>query len=165
MRSRQKFRISPEELAQINKNLTKKILYYTPFDDHEDLPLGFGHYSFVEKGCPVTNCFVTADSKLMSEHEYDAIIFFIEHMMGGLISPPNQNHRKPSQHYVMFLMEGPLNEWFPFEKYKNFFNWTMTYRRDSDFYTPYGWIAPKDWEWHYPPVEPINWKEYMTPGT
>ena len=41
----------------------------------------------------------------------------------------------------------------------------MTYRRDSDFYTPYGWIAPKDWEWHYPPVEPINWKEYMTPGT
>ena len=99
-----------------------------------------------------------------SINEFDAIIFFIEHMMGGNIPPPNQYHRKSSQRYVMFLMEGPLNEWFPFEKYKNFFNWTMTYRRDSDFYTPYGWIAPKHWEWHYPPVEPVNWKQYMIPG-
>ena len=85
-------------------------------------------------------------------------------MLAGQITLPNQYHRKSSQHYVMFLMEGPLNERFPYEKYKNFFNWTMTYRRDSDFYTPYGWIAPKYWEWHYPPVEPVNWKQYMNSG-
>ena len=85
-------------------------------------------------------------------------------MLGGQITLPNQYYRKSSQHYVMFLMEGPLNERFPYEKYKNFFNWTMTYRRDSDFYTPYGWIAPKHWKWHYPPVKPVNWKQYMKSG-
>ena len=29
-------------------------------------------------------------------------------------------------------------------------------------YRPYGWIAPKEWKWHYPPVEPVNWEQYMT---
>ena len=97
-------------------------------------------------------------------NQFDAILFFIGHWTVGHISLPNQYNRKSSQYYVMFLMEGPLNERFPYEKYKNFFNWTMTYRRDSDFYTPYGWIAPKYWEWHYPPVEPVNWKQYMNSG-
>ena len=99
-----------------------------------------------------------------SMNQFDAILFFIGHWTVGHISLPNQYNRKSSQYYVMFLMEGPLNERFPYEKYKNFFNWTMTYRRDSDFYTPYGWIAPKNWEWHYPPVKPVNWKQYMKSG-
>ena len=40
----------------------------------------------------------------------------------------------------------------------------MTYRRDSDIYRPYGWIAPKNWKWHYPPVESVNWDQYMASG-
>ena len=78
---------------------------------------------------------------------------------------PNPHHRKSNQHYVMFLMESPLNSGFNhYEKFKNFFNWTMTYRRDSDIYRPYGWIAPKNWKWHYPPVESVNWDQYMASG-
>ena len=55
-------------------------------------------------------------------------------MRDGRIPLPNQHRRKSNQHYVMFLMESPLNDGFHYEKFKNFFNWTMTFRRDSDFY-------------------------------
>ena len=49
----------------------------------------------------------------------------------------------------------------PYKKLKGFFNWTMTYRRDSDFYTPYGWIIPKNWEkTDHPPIKPLKWAEY-----
>ena len=62
----------------------------------------------------------------------------------------------------MYLMESPLHDAnFPYEKFKNFFNWTMTYRRDSDFYSPYGWISPKTWDWHYPSRDSIPWDMYM----
>ena len=85
-------------------------------------------------------------------------------MWDGNILLPNQHHRKSNQLYVMFQMESPNYDGFPYQKFKNFFNWTMTYRRDSDFYRPYGWIAPKHWNWHYPPVIPVDWKLYMTSG-
>ena len=81
-------------------------------------------------------------------------------MENGHILLPNQRRRKPNQHYVMFLMESPLNDKFPYERFHGFFNWTMTFRKDSDFYRPYGWIAPKNWKWHYPPSKPLDWDKY-----
>lgn len=66
----------------------------------------------------------------------------------------------------MFLMESPLNDNFPYERFQNYFNWTMTYRRDSDFYRPYGWVAPKNWTWHYPKDSAEqNWSQYFTNTT
>ena len=35
------------------------------------------------------------------------------------------------------------NAYFYSEEWNGFFNWTMTYRQDSDFYTPYGKISLK----------------------
>ena len=52
----------------ITNNSIKKILYYTSFIDHEDLLFGVGHNPFIEKGCPVTNCFVTNNRSLLSEY-------------------------------------------------------------------------------------------------
>ena len=61
----------------------------------------------------------------------------------------------------MFLMESPLNDHFPYENFENFFNWTMTYRKNSDFHRPYGWIAPRNWTWHYPSSSAQeNWSQY-----
>ena len=74
----------------------------------------------------------------------------------------------------MFLEESPnmdsypAMEFFsydspPFKKLSGFFNWTMTYRRESDFYVPYGWVTPKNWtKEYYPPKEPIKWTKYIT---
>jgi len=66
----------------------------------------------------------------------------------------------------MFLMESPSYDVFPYEDFKNVFNWTMTYRRDSNFYRPYGWVAPKEWKWHYAAatLPNLNWTTYSNPS-
>jgi hypothetical protein len=80
-------------------------------------------------------------------------------MSAGKIALPNPKRRKSHQRYVMFLMESPMNDNFPYEKFQGFFNWTMTFRKDSDIHRPYGWAAPKSWPWHYAPAlgAPITW--------
>lgn len=45
--------------------------------------------------------------------------------------------------FIMFLMESPLSTHFKaFTEFRSFFNWTMTYRRDSDIVASYGRIQP-----------------------
>ena len=73
-------------------------------------------------------------------------------MGDGHITLPNQRKRKPNQRYVMFLMESPKNDGFPYEKFNNFFNWTMTFRLDSDFPNPYGWVEPINRPIGVPPI-------------
>ena len=74
---------------------------------------------------------------------------------------PEVKKRNPNQFYTMFLMESPLNDNFLYEKFQNYFNWTMTYRKNSDFHQPYGWIAPQNWTWHYPNRSAQeNWSQY-----
>ena len=51
----------------------------------------------------------------------------------------------------------------PYKKLGGFFNWTMTYRRDSDIYVPYGWIVPHNYKSQYPPLNPISWSDYINP--
>ena len=43
----------------------------------------------------------------------------------------------------------------PFNNCTDFFNWTSTYRDDSDLRLPYGWIEPIDRPFPYVP----NWEE------
>ena len=65
------------------------------------------------------------------------------------------------QVYVMFSLECPLvtKEIFgghQYEKYNNFFNWTMTYRKDSDLFAPYGWVVPLSNPIQAPPSSPSS---------
>jgi hypothetical protein len=43
-----------------------------------------------------------------------------------------------------------------------FFNWTMTYRLDSDIPNPYGFFAPRAAGFAYPPStsNPIQWQTF-----
>ena len=120
----------------------------------------FGQKPF--ENCPISNCLTTNDRNLLNSiSDFDAIFFHIRNMEDGAISLPED--RKNKQLYLMFLMESPLNDNFPYERFQNYFNWTMTYRRDSDFYRPYGWVAPKNWTWHYPKDSAEqNWSQYST---
>ena len=63
-------------------------------------------------------------------------------------------------HMELFTYDSP-----PYKSLGGFFNWTMTYRRDSDFHVPYGIIIPKNWDQkHYnSPQKTVNWQEYF-PG-
>ncbi len=69
------------------------------------------------------------NSESLADFEkFDAIVFHIRDMDNGKIPIPNQKRRLPNQRYIMFLMESPLNDGFPYERFGGFFNWTMTYR-------------------------------------
>ena len=44
----------------------------------------------------------------------------------------------------MYMMESPLMDFSNYNSFDNFFNWTMTYRLDSDIVNLYAWIEFKD---------------------
>ena len=94
--------------------------------------------------------------------EFDAVLFHIRDTKRGQIPLPNQEKRKSNQLYVMFTLESPQNDVFPYENFRDFFNASMTYRRDSTFHEPYGWVAPNNWTWHYPASSDpgIDWSKY-----
>ena len=48
---------------------------------------------------------------------------------------------KANQRYIHYIMESAQYLYTDISTMNNFFNWTMTYRRDSDFYRPYGRIV------------------------
>lgn len=60
--------------------------------------------------------------------------------------------RPPGQRWVWFNMESPIH--CPqLKALDGHFNLTMSYRRDSDIFTPYGWLEP----WPGPPASaPVN---------
>ena len=105
---------------------------------------------------------------LGSVADFDAILFHARDI--NLRDLPKS--RNPRQFYIMFLNESPQMDAFPiiefvpfefppYKKLKGFFNWTMTYRRDSDFFMPYGWIDPKNWTLPYPLSKPIDWGQHI----
>lgn len=102
-----------------------------------------GQDPFIQAGCHFTNCMTTDDRKLLNES--DAILFH----------PINYDpddiplHRKSSQRYVFLFYEAETTgRHYPIfnNTLKDFFNWTMTYRRDSDILCtePYGILRRKN---------------------
>ena len=51
--------------------------------------------------------------------------------------------RSPHQRYVFLTRESPAHAPLPRSYEAHVFNWTMTYRSDSDFYFPYGRIKKR----------------------
>lgn len=92
----------------------------------------------VTRGCS-TKCFVTNDRNLLETS--DAIVFHVRDMdMNDL--PPR---RSESQKWVFWSMEPPPYSVFAgFSYMRDMFNWTMSYRSDSDIYDPYGKVVPRN---------------------
>ncbi|XP_077517459.1 alpha-(1,3)-fucosyltransferase C-like isoform X1 [Amblyomma americanum] len=83
-------------------------------------------------------CLVTNDRSLLASTE--VIVFHVPNMNTEDLPP----YRFHSQKWVFFIMESPSYTLFPnLSNTKNMFNWTMTYRSDSDVYVPYGRIVPR----------------------
>ena len=125
------------QLLLNNKTQLKTILYWNEFYGRYDTyDFGFGHEAFVEKNCAFSNCFATKDRHLLPSIDmYDAIIIHIR----GL---PNDwpASRAKEQRYIMLSIDAPIKLYEYRHLEKLAFNWTMTYRLDSDFPVPYAWI-------------------------
>lgn len=91
--------------------------------------------------CKITNCLFTSDLSLLEQSD---VVFFNIHTIEDF--PVN---RQPHQRFVFAQLESPENtkpQLIQMDRFRyNYFNWTMTYRRDSDIFLRdyYGSIVNK----------------------
>ncbi|XP_078537218.1 3-galactosyl-N-acetylglucosaminide 4-alpha-L-fucosyltransferase FUT3-like isoform X2 [Lissotriton helveticus] len=104
------------------------LLWTLPF--REEFPLN----QCVER-FDITGCFYTADRRFYKNA--DAVILHHSDIMDNAYSLPRQP-RPFNQRWVWFNLEPP-SKIFNIDMMENLINVSMTYRRDSDIFTPYGW--------------------------
>ncbi|XP_004922638.1 alpha-(1,3)-fucosyltransferase C-like [Bombyx mandarina] len=113
----------------------KYILLWTRQDFAPFYFLGQGQRAFLKNNCSVINCYITTDRKFFGGDltKFDGIAFNGRNMKSSDLP----RIRTGKQKYVFFNMESAEN--FPVcsEKFDGFFNWTATYRLDSDIPFPY----------------------------
>ena len=127
----------------------KLIVYWTTYYSHRDFEFGFGEQPFIAAGCRVSACFASSDKSLVSSA--DAVLF---HMRNVGASTRYPDRRPAHQRYVFFLMEHPHHQWNDLSQFGSFFNWTMTYRRDSDIPLLYGRVVARTAAMPPPPAPP-----------
>lgn len=118
-----------DRLEKFTKHRHKfRILYWNKFYGNADFYVGFGKKPFI--GCEYTNCETTARKELANSS--DAIVF---HMLNKWQIPLPA--RRSNQRYIFFLKEPPPLSKIKLQQHIHMFNWTMTYRFDSDVPSPY----------------------------
>ncbi|XP_055953951.1 glycoprotein 3-alpha-L-fucosyltransferase A-like [Argiope bruennichi] len=92
--------------------------------------------------CSVNNCRLsTNDSRI---NESDAVLFHLHQTKGPQTLP---SYHPEKQIWIFFTDESPLHTFLTTRKYtmkdyNGLFNWSMTYRSDSDVPVPYGKTVP-----------------------
>ncbi|XP_046364926.2 alpha-(1,3)-fucosyltransferase C-like [Haliotis rufescens] len=122
----------PEVFLKTNK--TYKMIHLHSFPWYYELQMG--EKSF--EGCPVSTC--TYVDKPETIPNSDAILFFTDHQPGN--APPEKT---PGQVWIFFSVESPIhsfNTGFGGPSWEGKFNWTMSYRLDSDIKFGYGDVVP-----------------------
>ena len=125
----------------------KLILVYGPTRSYEPWGPINSHetknYKFVDwdgTPCEETRCQITFDKKLLPFS--DAVLVHRNWMQIKRIEEELLRIKRPlEQRWVFYTKESP--GMMPLTPLVNgFFNWTATYRRDADFFVPYGYYAP-----------------------
>lgn len=108
----------------------KYVLLWTRADYAPFYFYGKGQEVFLKNNCLHTNCFVTNNRKFFDSKitKFDAIVFNGR----NLDSFDLPNERSPLQRYIYMMTESA--DYYPIcePAFNNFFNWTATYRLDSD---------------------------------
>ncbi len=125
----------------------KSILLWNSPHRPETLIFGAGRKVFQQHGCEFSNCELVISRRPLfhdfAVDSYDAIVFnIIDDYWTAKLPKPYQ--RKKNQRYVFFTQESPSAlKNYDDVVYKAKFNWTMTYRKNSDIQLFYGRITPK----------------------
>lgn len=140
----------------------KYILLWSPGNLSPFFHLGQGQKRFYKYNCPHKNCFVTDNKTYLPDIEdFDAIVF-----NGNYVINLNQaqlpQKRRTSQKYVFAGTEPAHIKHACKPVLDGFFNWTWTYRLDSDL--RWGYIAVYDAEGvRVAPKPDMKWPTTMQP--
>ncbi|XP_052812476.1 4-galactosyl-N-acetylglucosaminide 3-alpha-L-fucosyltransferase FUT6-like isoform X1 [Mya arenaria] len=93
-----------------------------------------------ERRCSYTNCKVTTDRTILKASS--AVVFSVADTGMGSRPPLTPNERNPNQAWIFYTLESPYNILWQQEHKRpdwlNMFNWSWTYKPDSDIFHPYG---------------------------
>lgn len=95
------------------------------------MELGFEGKHFF-KDCPEFNCKILSNKTRINETS--AILFHAPDIKWKRLP----STRLKNQYYVFYSWEPPTKTWFEAKPADGFFNLTISYRLDSDFFSPYG---------------------------
>lgn len=91
--------------------------------------------SFVAMNCEYQNCFITDKRNLFEDlTDFDAVLFNAINITGEIDFPPI---RSDNQLYIFVSTESSVNYKVDLDEYNYFFNYTWTYRLNSDITYPY----------------------------
>ena len=132
------------------KGQIKTILIFTGLFERQEWPnlKSAEGNSFLKKhGCPVTNCrlkYNTGDGNL---HGADIVLFHDRDMPDGFtLKDMSETARPGNQIWVYFTGENPEHSHHVVGHLDGLFDWTMTYKHNSDIWLPYFRFFPKKTE-------------------
>ncbi|XP_043936680.1 3-galactosyl-N-acetylglucosaminide 4-alpha-L-fucosyltransferase FUT3-like [Protopterus annectens] len=120
-------RNSEIKVSEVNQKLTV-LLWTWPWGIPFNLELCASEFG-------IYNCHLTVDRNVYSSA--DAVVFHYADIQGNPSGLPKQ--RPGNQYWVWYNMEPP-DHCGGLEKFDNTFNLTLSYRRDSDIFVPYGYL-------------------------
>ncbi|KXJ07007.1 Alpha-(1,3)-fucosyltransferase C, partial [Exaiptasia diaphana] len=99
------------------------------------LEYSYNFTHFRGKPCPVRNCLISYNKSRVKDS--DAVLFHARDLPSAfeLAKIP----RTSRQRWAFLVHENPFFSYKNLSEYNHLFNWTMTYRTDSDFFVPYNY--------------------------
>ncbi|XP_069465842.1 alpha-(1,3)-fucosyltransferase 7 [Ambystoma mexicanum] len=89
----------------------------------------------------IPNCWLTINHSTFSQA--DVVVFHHKELVPGGLELLLEK-KPPGQVWVWATIESPSHTRGLDALNHTFFNWTMTYRRDSEIFVPYGWLVPQN---------------------
>ena len=123
----------------------KSILVWNSVHRYESgSDFGRGSEGFVKNGCPVSQCQLIFNRKALNFEQYDAVIMNMFAIYDtDRPEDAEANIRTSHQRYIFLSQESPSTLPIDTSKFRNYFNWTMSYRQDSDIKLSYGRVRAK----------------------
>ncbi|XP_059351260.1 glycoprotein 3-alpha-L-fucosyltransferase A-like isoform X2 [Daphnia carinata] len=128
---------SPRTHELVNRR-NKTILIWNNPEILDTSTFGEGHEPFIKNQCQVSDCIVYYNSSSLPLEEYDAILIHM-HELNKTEMPTFL--RRNNQRFVFLTQESPdVMTTLNVTTMDNVFNWTMSYKFNSDIQMPYGRI-------------------------
>ncbi|XP_021191462.3 alpha-(1,3)-fucosyltransferase C [Helicoverpa armigera] len=125
-----------------SENSVKYILQWTNPKNVPFVYMGEGRSGFTVRNCPYTNCIVTADRSLLGNYTNFDVIAFAGPEVVDYRSPKLPTMRSPHQKYAFASIESSDNYPVCSDRLNNFFNWTWTFKLDSEI--RWGYLTVRD---------------------